>query len=90
MHGTGKIIPYAYKNVIRPFRLNKKRELELWADINGVNYIEDESNQDTDYTRNYIRHEMMPNVLKVNPGIHKTVAKKVTDDHSDTLNTYTH
>mgnify|MGYP001025385606 FL=1 len=33
---------------------------------------------------------MMPNVLKVNPGIHKTVAKKVTDDHSDTLNTYTH
>ena len=90
MHGTGKIIPYAYKNVIRPFRLNKKRELELWADINGVNYIEDESNQDTDYTRNYIRHKMMPNVLKVNPGIHKTVAKKVTDDYSDTLNTYTH
>ncbi len=82
MHGTGKIIPYANKNVIRPFRLNKKRELELWANLHGVEYIEDDSNQDTCYTRNYIRHEMMPNVLRVNPGIHKTIAKKVKQDES--------
>jgi tRNA(Ile)-lysidine synthase len=80
MHGTGKIIPYANKNVIRPFRLNKKRELELWANLHGVEYIEDDSNADTCYTRNYIRHEMMPNVLRVNPGIHKTIAKKVKDE----------
>jgi len=28
----------------------------------------------------YIRHEMMSHVLKVNPGIHKTIAKKVKED----------
>ena len=63
--------------IFRPFRLNRKRDLELWASLNNVPYIEDDSNADTCYTRNYIRHTMMENVLKVNPGIHKTIAKKV-------------
>jgi tRNA(Ile)-lysidine synthase len=81
MHGTGKIIPYSRNNrIFRPFRLNRKRDLELWANLNNVPYIEDDSNADTCYTRNYIRHTMMENVLKVNPGIHKTIAKKVRQD----------
>jgi tRNA(Ile)-lysidine synthase len=81
MHGTGKIIPYSRnERVLRPFRSTRKRDLELWANLNNVPYIEDDSNKDTCYTRNYIRHEMMPNVLRVNPGIHKTIAKKVKED----------
>jgi tRNA(Ile)-lysidine synthase len=80
MHGKGKIIPYRNKNVIRPFRLTRKRELELWCNLRNVPFIKDESNDDTRYIRNYIRHEMMPDVLMVNPGIHKTIAKKVKDD----------
>jgi len=81
MHGTGKIIPYRRNGVIRPFRGTRKRDLELWAAMHNVPYLEDDSNADTCYTRNYIRHEMMPHVLKVNPGIHKTIAKKVKDDY---------
>jgi tRNA(Ile)-lysidine synthase len=78
MHGTGKIIPYSRNDrVYRPFRLNRKRDLELWASLNNVPHLEDDSNADLCYTRNYIRHTMMPNVLKVNPGIHKVIAKKV-------------
>jgi len=80
MHGTGKIIPYANKNVVRPFRMTRKRDLELWADLKNVSHVEDDTNADTCYTRNYIRHEMMPNVLRVNPGIHKVIAKKVKED----------
>lgn len=80
MHGTGKWIPYRRKHVIRPFRLTRKRDLQLWAQLNGVPWIEDDSNENIHYTRNYIRHEMMPHVLKVNPGIHKTIAKKVKED----------
>jgi tRNA(Ile)-lysidine synthase len=91
MHGTGKIIPYNRNDrILRPFRLTRKRNLELWANLNNVPYIQDDSNENTRYTRNYIRHKMMSNVLKVNPGIHKTIAKKVIVDHSDPLNTYTH
>lgn len=82
MHGQGKIIPYRYHNVIRPFRGSRKRDLEMWANLNGVDHKEDDSNNNICYTRNYIRHEMMPHVLRVNPGIHKVIAKKVKDDHN--------
>jgi len=81
MHGTGKIIPYANKNVIRPFRMTRKRDFELWANLKNVPHVEDDSNADVCYTRNYIRHEMMPHVLRVNPGIHKTILKKVRDEY---------
>ena len=84
MHGTGKIIPYRNKNVIRPFRGTRKRDFEMWADLKNVDFVEDDTNNDTCYTRNYIRHEMMPNVLRVNPGIHKTIAKKVKEDEHTT------
>ena len=80
MHGEGKIIPYNNKNVIRPFRGTRKRDFQLWTNLKNVDYVEDDSNTDTCYTRNYIRHEMMPHVLRVNPGIHKVIAKKVKED----------
>jgi tRNA(Ile)-lysidine synthase len=80
MHGTGKIIPYRNRNVIRPFRMTRKRDFQLWADLKNVPHVEDDTNTDTCYTRNYIRHEMMPHVLRVNPGIHKTIVKKVRDE----------
>ena len=80
MHGTGKIIPYSNKNVIRPFRMTRKRDFQMWADLKNVPHVEDDTNADTCYTRNYIRHEMMPHVLRVNPGIHKTILKKVRDE----------
>jgi len=36
MHGTGKIIPYSRNDrIFRPFRLNRKRDLELWARLNN-------------------------------------------------------
>lgn len=80
LHGTGKIIPYRRKHIIRPFRLTRKRDFELWARMKNVPFLEDDSNTDLCYTRNYIRHEMMPHILKVNPGIHKTISKKVKED----------
>lgn len=80
LNGTGKWVPYRRNHVFRPFRLTRKRDLTLWAQLNGVPYLEDDSNADTCYTRNYIRHKMMPHVLRVNPGIHKTIAKKVKED----------
>lgn len=80
MHGTPKIIPYRRNYVVRPFRLTRKRDFELWASIHQVPYVEDQSNENIHYTRNFIRHEMMSSVLKVNKGIHKVIAKKVKED----------
>jgi tRNA(Ile)-lysidine synthase len=80
MHGTPKIIPYRRNYVVRPFRLTRKRDFELWASMHQVPYVQDQSNENIHYTRNFIRHEMMSSVLKVNKGIHKVIAKKVKED----------
>jgi tRNA(Ile)-lysidine synthase TilS/MesJ len=51
----------------------------LWCVRKGVPTITDPSNDDTKYRRNYIRHTMMPHVLAINPGIRKTIKKKILD-----------
>jgi tRNA(Ile)-lysidine synthase len=85
MHGEGKIIPYTNQNIIRPFRLNRKSEFENWCRRFNVPWIEDQSNQDTKYMRNFIRHEVMPKVMVINKGIHKVIAKKVEKDYENHL-----
>ncbi len=81
LHGEGKIIPYSNQNVIRPFRANAKTEFTNWARNKNVPWIEDSSNEDTKYMRNFIRHAMLPKVLVVNPGISKVIRKKVLSDN---------
>lgn len=78
-HGNPKIIPYRNRNVIRPFMLNRKATLREWCERHEVPWIEDKSNEDLSYMRNLVRHKMMPEVLKVNPGFLKVIAKKVRD-----------
>lgn len=80
LNGTGKIIPYRRNHIVRPFRKTRKRDFELWAHMNNVHYINDPSNKDTSLRRNYIRHELMPHALEVNPGIFKMISKKVAED----------
>ena len=77
LNGIGKIIPYRNGNIIRPFLLNRKEEFVEWGKRNNVEWFEDPSNEDQKYTRNFIRHTLIPNALKVNPGIYKVVMKKV-------------
>ena len=80
LHGDGKLIPYSNLNVVRPFRLNRKSEFIDWCERKNVPYLTDPSNQSNKYMRNLIRNEMMPHVLKVNPGIHKVISKKINND----------
>jgi tRNA(Ile)-lysidine synthase len=84
MHGTAKTIPYRRNKVIRPFLLTPKSELVDWASRNNVPWVEDDSNKDLSYTRNYVRHELVPKALHVNPGLHKVVARKV-EEYNDSI-----
>lgn len=77
LHGTPKLIPYRRGNVFRPFLRTRKSELISWCTRKGVDWLEDPSNLDTKFTRNFIRHKLMPGVLEVNPGIHKVISKKL-------------
>ena len=83
LHGTPKVIPLTRNNVLRPFLTTRKQDLVYWCESHNVPWIEDESNKNSRYTRNYIRNEMMPHVLKVNPGIH-TLVKKIVEGKQNT------
>lgn len=77
LHANPKVIPYFTRNVIRPFLLTKKAELVKWANTKNLTWVEDSSNSDLTLTRNYIRKELLPHALKVNPGLYKTIYKRV-------------
>ena len=80
LHGEGRIIPYRNLNVIRPFRANRKAEFVNWCRKNSVSWVEDTSNEDTRFMRNFIRKELIDKCLVVNPGLHKVIRKKVLEE----------
>lgn len=77
--GVPKIIPYRRNQIFRPFLMVSKTEILEWAKKWNVEYIQDDSNENTEYTRNLIRHEMMPSVLKVNPGIENMLRRMIRE-----------
>jgi tRNA(Ile)-lysidine synthase len=76
LHGESKLIPYSRGAVIRPFLVTPKEEIREWAARRGLSWIEDESNSDPKYMRNLIRMAIVPEALKVNPGLGKVIRKK--------------
>lgn len=44
----------------RPFLSHSRKELEAYAVVNQLHWIDDESNLDQHYSRNYLRHSIMP------------------------------
>lgn len=54
-------------NIIRPILLSTKEEIIGYCSENCVEYIVDSTNSDTTYTRNRIRHLVLPELKKVNP-----------------------
>jgi tRNA(Ile)-lysidine synthase len=50
--------------LLRPLLAMTRRAIETWAARRGIAWIHDESNDDTRYMRNFIRHELMPIIAK--------------------------
>lgn len=80
LNGNPKLIPSKRDNYLRPFLQTRKAVFEDWCDRKDVMYHYDESNNDTRFNRNFIRHEIMPRALRVNPGLHKVLRKKIQQD----------
>lgn len=72
-------------NTIRPFRMWAKTEILDYARRNNLRWVEDPSNQNTDFTRNKVRHELLPMITRINPGIYKHVRKLI--EHESLQNT---
>mgnify|MGYP003352996213 CR=1 FL=1 len=77
MHGTAKVIPYKRNRIIRPFLRTPKQDLISWAKRNNIPWVDDITNKDTKYMRNYVRKHIVPHAYEINPGLAKVVSKIV-------------
>lgn len=80
LHGKSHTIPHTRNNVIRPFLTTPKKTFVDWCQRHEVPWVEDSSNQDLKYMRNRIRHCIVPEALRVNPGLRKVVKRMVIDN----------
>jgi len=81
-HGQSKLIPFKRnENIFRPFLMTSKKSIEHYAKSKNVKWSEDPSNQKTNFMRNHVRHNIIPQVLKVNPGIRTTIRKKLIESY---------
>lgn len=81
--GKGYTIPYARRGIVRPFLTTKREEIRQWAEKHKVPYHTDQTNNDVKFDRNRIRHRIMPEVLEVNPGIHKVVQRLIRRKYTE-------
>lgn len=84
MHGQPKLPRTHRGQIIRPFLTTTKMDFVDWCMRKNVPWYDDPSNVDQKFMRNYIRHTVMPVVQKINPGIQKTIKKRLTSQ-KDTL-----
>ncbi|OEF23956.1 tRNA lysidine(34) synthetase TilS [Vibrio rumoiensis] len=64
--------------IMRPFLSIPRKEMETYAQQIGLQWAEDESNQDTRFDRNFIRHQVTPILQERWPNIEKTIARSAS------------
>jgi tRNA(Ile)-lysidine synthase len=65
-------IPLINAHIIRPLLFASRDEIENYAQKNQLTWREDASNQESTYQRNYLRHEVIPKLKKINPSLEHT------------------
>jgi tRNA(Ile)-lysidine synthase len=60
-------------DIIRPLLPYTKASIKDFAKTNGLDYVEDSSNEKNDYTRNLIRNQLIPQMETIYPNVSKQV-----------------
>lgn len=79
-------IPVKRNAIVRPFLCVTRKEIEHYARKKKLRFREDSSNRHDDYTRNYLRHHVLPNIeRRLNPSLVETLTKtsEIVQLHSD-------
>lgn len=62
-------------NIYRPLINLPKSEIVSYLDDNNIKYVTDSTNSDVAYTRNYIRHKIVPELRRLNPALDASVTR---------------
>jgi len=73
--GMTESSPFEKGTLLRPFLSYTRSQLEHYAMSHKLSWIEDESNQDMKYSRNYVRQQVMPLLLEKWPGVVGNLAR---------------
>ncbi|MBO4769801.1 MAG: tRNA lysidine(34) synthetase TilS, partial [Clostridia bacterium] len=76
-------IPPCRDNVIRPLIYCSKREIVDFCKENGLKYVTDSTNNDVKYSRNRIRHLVLPELMKINPDLEKAILRTCATGRED-------
>lgn len=68
-------IPPVRGNIIRPLLNCTKKEIEEFCEKEGIRFVTDNSNTDIKYSRNRIRHQVIPELKKINSGLEGCAAR---------------
>lgn len=83
-----KGIPPKRDNIIRPLILCTRAEIEGYCKENNLSFVTDSTNLSDDYTRNRIRHNVLPELENVNSNVVEAFTRfsesvRVDDDYLD-------
>jgi len=62
-------------NIVRPFYLATRQEIEDFAKKQAIEWVEDSTNYDLSLARNRIRHRVVPELKAINPNLEESVLR---------------
>lgn len=87
-------IPERNGYVYRPLLTVRKAELIHYLNEQGLSWVEDSSNQKTEYSRNYVRHELLPSIKRMFPAVEGVLLdnmqrlRSVEEVYTEAVNTW--
>jgi tRNA(Ile)-lysidine synthase len=75
LSGIHPVLSFPRGKILRPLLGAQRAEIEAWLRELGQSWREDETNADIAFTRNRVRHELLPELNTYNPQIAKTLAQ---------------
>lgn len=81
IRGTGikglKGIEAKQRNIVRPLLFATKEMILEYAEKEHLAHQEDSSNREVKYKRNFIRHQVIPELKKLNPALEQTLTTSI-------------
>ena len=87
MRGTGisglTAISPVRDNIVRPLLYVPKEDIVALLDESNIPYCTDETNSSEEYTRNYIRHEILPLLKRLSPSPENSATRAIANLRCD-------
>ena len=76
-------IPAVRDNIIRPLIECSRDEIEIYCKVNHLSFVTDSTNLTDEYTRNKIRHNVIPVLKEINPSFDDSFLRCITSLKDD-------